>query len=157
MQLCLQSKRREPPRVCPPSQAGEGPPTVPRAAQRPQEFGQWPPCLGPARASPSLLYASVPSPVSWDCWQERTFIYYRQACAVPGMAPGLQGALSAGHLRPGETRLEGRHRSGLSCLISPHPAPSLGHGGHALSVGTRPDQAQGPCSRPPPLGSEMRG
>lgn len=45
---------------------------------------------GAAQAWPSLLYASVPSPVSWDRWQEQTFIYCKQACGMPAWSLGCR-------------------------------------------------------------------
>lgn len=106
---------------------------VPRAAQRPQEAGQWPPCLWPAQASPSLLSASVPSPVCWDCWRERTFIITDRRVQCPAWRLGCRERRALGISGPGRRTMNRAdwQGSGLSCLI-----PSRGHDSPALSGDT---------------------
>lgn len=95
------------------------------ARSRPAASGLWavPPCLEPAQAWPSLLYASAPSPASWDRRQERAFIYDKQACGL------RRGAWAAGSAERWASPPRGNAPGGQALLRPvrshrPIPAPA---------------------------------
>lgn len=87
--------------------------------------------------------------------QESISIYCRQVCDVPGVVPGLQGALSNGGISAHGKRSIGGQAP--LCPVLCHRIPSLAHSRTLQGWGHALDQEQGRAPGPHPLGSEIRG